>query len=389
MNLDKMATGMAKSSRLRVLFAARDLSGGGAERSLINTVRFLDRSRFEPAISVWRDVRDYPVPEDVPVFNLKAFGRGRTPLVIVRTAQLLRRWRPQVVFSFMGFPSLVTGLGVKLSQLKCAWFTSIQSVLSVEFGRLPGWFCRPILTWANGNIVISRGIQESLESVFGVPRDKIITIPNPISFADFPAGGGGGAPRTDGKYRLITMGRLVEEKDHATLIRAFAKVRQRAEAELVILGEGPLRGSLESLCSQLNVAADVRMPGFSKNPVEDLRRADLFVLSSVVEGLGMALIEAMGAGLPAVSTNCPFGPREIIQNKKTGLLVGVGDSDALADAILWMHENPQDARRFAQDGMVRVRETFSTERIVRQQEELFCEAAAETAPARLAGRGER
>ena len=129
------------------------------------------------------------------------------------------------------------------------------------------------------------------------------------------------------------MGRLTRQKDFATLIRAFARVRQGLPARLIVLGEGEDRDDLEALCRSLGVAADVDLPGFVANPYAILARARLFVLSSRWEGLPGALIEALACGARVVATDCPSGPREILDDGRYGQLVAVEDEVALADAM--------------------------------------------------------
>jgi glycosyltransferase involved in cell wall biosynthesis len=129
------------------------------------------------------------------------------------------------------------------------------------------------------------------------------------------------------------IGRLAPKKDFPTLLRAFAEIRGKYRARLMILGEGPARGELEALVRELDLEADVALPGFVENPYAYLARANLFVLSSRWEGLPTVLIEAMFCGVPVVATDCPSGPREILGGGRYGTLVPVGDMDALTHAM--------------------------------------------------------
>jgi glycosyltransferase involved in cell wall biosynthesis len=126
---------------------------------------------------------------------------------------------------------------------------------------------------------------------------------------------------------------LNPQKDFGTLIRAFAKVVRTREARLLILGEGAQRDELEALVKELNLQQQISLPGFANDVYAYMSRASLFVLSSKWEGLPGVLIEAMCCGAPVVSTDCPSGPREILQDGKYGDLVPMDDADALADAI--------------------------------------------------------
>lgn len=139
---------------------------------------------------------------------------------------------------------------------------------------------------------------------------------------------------------LIAVGRLHEAKDHATAIRALAAVRRTRAARLLILGEGPERRRLAELAAGLGVGDSVDLPGFVANPHAWLSRSALLVSSSRWEGFGNVLVEALAAGTPVVSTDCPGGPREILDGGRFGRLVPVGDHEALARAVMETLDGP-------------------------------------------------
>jgi glycosyltransferase involved in cell wall biosynthesis len=132
---------------------------------------------------------------------------------------------------------------------------------------------------------------------------------------------------------IINVGRLIEQKDQQTLIRAFAKVRSRRTCRLVILGEGEKRAMLAALAQKLGVGSDISMPGFVANPYSWMRKSAVFVLSSKFEGLPTVLIEAMQCGIPVVSADCPSGPAEILEDGRWGRLFLPRDVEALTSAI--------------------------------------------------------
>jgi len=144
----------------------------------------------------------------------------------------------------------------------------------------------------------------------------------------------------DGVKTILAIGRLSPQKDFASLIKAFARLSKTHRARLVILGEGPERRLLEDLVKELGVSNDVLLPGFVNNPYKFLKNSDLFVLSSIYEGLPNVLIEALALRVPVVSTACRSGPSEILENGKTGQLVAVGDTDALAEAMKNVLDSP-------------------------------------------------
>lgn len=186
-------------------------------------------------------------------------------------------------------------------------------------------------------VAVSSGLAHELEDFTGLDSQKITTIYNPIvaeellTMAELPLDHPWFAPGQPPV--VLSVGRLVPQKDQTTLLRAFSRLRVHRAARLLILGDGSARASLESLAEQLGLGSDIAMPGFDTNPYRYMRRCAVFVLSSAWEGLGNVLVEAMACGAPVISTDCPSGPAEILVNGKFGLLVPVGDDAALAAAV--------------------------------------------------------
>jgi glycosyltransferase involved in cell wall biosynthesis len=191
---------------------------------------------------------------------------------------------------------------------------------------------------AKAVIVVSRKAANNLTRKIGVRKDSLHVIYNPIDIESISEKSKE-EPQHDWlnnkKYPVILgAGRLTMPKDFSTLIKAFNCLRKKRRAKLIILGEGGKRKELEKLIRELNLQSDVDMPGFVSNPYSYMSKSDVFVLSSKYEGFGNVLVEAMACGVSVVSTNCPGGPAEILENGKYGKLVSVGDVNALAMVIL-------------------------------------------------------
>ena len=133
---------------------------------------------------------------------------------------------------------------------------------------------------------------------------------------------------------ILTVARLAKQKQLDVLIRAFAHVRSVLPAKLLILGEGPLRSELESLCKELQVENHVALPGYDSNPYRLMSASELFVLASAWEGCPVALEEALACGAAVVVNDAPGGSKDIIEHGKHGMMVATGDHNALAEAII-------------------------------------------------------
>jgi glycosyltransferase involved in cell wall biosynthesis len=146
----------------------------------------------------------------------------------------------------------------------------------------------------------------------------------------------------EGREVIVTAARLCVQKDLGTLIRAFAILRQTRSCRLLILGVGELKVDLKALSEELGVAEYICFYGFAKNPFAFFEQANLFAISSIYEGFGNVIVEALSCGCPVVSTDCPGGPREILADGAYGELVPVGDSAAFAAAMSKTLDNPPD-----------------------------------------------
>jgi glycosyltransferase involved in cell wall biosynthesis len=204
---------------------------------------------------------------------------------------------------------------------------------------------------ADAVVAVSDGVADQLEQLTGLPRGRIQTIYNPVVSPELIALSrdapnhawfAPGSPPV-----VLSVARLADQKDLPTLLRAFARLRARRSARLLILGDAARPEQtvsrikeLRSLAAGLGIAGEVDLPGFIPNPYAFMARAALLALSSTYEGLPTVLIEAMACGCPVVSTNCPSGPAEILAGGRYGPLVPVGDDAALAAAMEHTLDHP-------------------------------------------------
>jgi glycosyltransferase involved in cell wall biosynthesis len=197
---------------------------------------------------------------------------------------------------------------------------------------------------ADAILMPSRGAADDFASTIGLPRELITVVPSPVITPGF-------LQRLDqsvdhpwfrpGEPRVILgVGELSRRKDFTTLIRAFAQLSDNYDCRLLILGEGRARERLEREVSRHGLEDRVSLPGFVENPYPYMKHASLFVLSSLWEGMPVALIEAMAAATPVVATNCPSGPSELLGGLSADLLVKPGDATALAEAMARQLDHP-------------------------------------------------
>ena len=271
------------------------------------------------------------------------------------TAYLVRE-KPDALLSAKTHTNLVAIWARSHAASPMRIIVSERSTMSTVIQNSRKWrwrFARPLIqkVYPKADLVtaVSDGVADDVSSFAGLPRACVTTIYNPIltdhinAQASLPIS----HPwfETDTIPIILGVGRLVPAKDFSTLVKAFARIRSTRPARLIILGEGRERQTLENLATQLGIASDFLLPGFEANPYAYMSRATVFVLSSLLEGLPNALIEALACGCPVVSTNCRSGPQEILANGNFGALVPVGDDLAMADAILSTIEHPPNSER--------------------------------------------
>lgn len=329
------------------------------------------------------------VPKSVRVFELEAgtnlggrllaaradpagIGVQLKPLLLpfktdssIRHINALKRYlesqQPDIVLSALTYTNLVALWAKKLSRIKVPVVVSERIALSVHRqneARKHHWcwrwhFILPMVRrtyeFADGIVAVSDSVAVDLADKAHVDRNAITTIYNPVvdnTISELAAQSlthpwfGPGQPPV-----ILGVGRLTPQKDYQTLLRAFARLRGERNIRLLILGEGRQRTELTRLAQELGVAADVEMPGFVDNPYQYMARASIFALTSLYEGLPGALIQALACGCPVVSTDCPGGSAEILENGKYGRLVPVQHDDELADAIRSTLDLPPDRQR--------------------------------------------
>lgn len=354
------------------------LAGGGAERVVLRILRLLDRERFDPSLILFEEKGVFlpEVPDDVRIFDLGRYRSGGRWGWIGRFVKILRREKPDLVFSFLWFANLVSIVSCLASRAHSRILVSER--VSVD-GAHEGFFNDIIrrvgicLLYPLADRVVpnSEAMRGELAGRLLVSGRKIVAIPNPLDIEqiEMKAREATEKPAGDGVLPLVVgMGRLTPQKGFDLLIRSMPLARNRYR--LMIIGEGTERERLERLSAGLGLSDRVVVAGFRPNPYVVLAGADLFVLPSRFEGFPNSLVEAMALGVPCVSTRCRTGPEEIITDGRDGLLVPVEDPAALAAAIDRLLEDDTLRTCVARAGRDRIRE-FDAPRIVRRFEALM------------------
>jgi len=343
------------------------MSGGGAERVMVDLAHGFFAKGVDFDMVLIRKEGPYinQLPSGINLVDLQA---KHTSSGLFALSRYLRRFSPEVVLSAMNYANVVILLAKRLARVKTRIVVSEHNPFSFWIKDPPNLRTRLMLRGlmritylkADAIVTVSRGVADDLVNSIGVPREKIKVIYNPIRLDDILAKAK--EPMDHPWFRseepvILSVGRLHPHKDYPTLLRAFSLVRNKIKARLLILGEGEERPRLISLTRKLNIAENVDMPGFVENPYKYMASSEVFVLSSKAEGLPNVLLEAIACGCPVVATDCPSGPREILEVTGVGRLVPVGDPESMAKAILEAmekrEENEPNLRPFLLENVVK------------------------------------
>lgn len=344
-----------------IAFFLPALTAGGAEHNILTLARRFAAEGHRTDLVIGR--AEGPLMEQVPEgVNLVVLDVAWRPLRVSRLARYLRAAKPDTLLSAMALTNCIAVLAHRLAGSSARLVLSERSTLSSEvkasWVRLPlPWLMRRLYRHADRVIAVSAGVADDLSEMIGMDRSQILVTYNPVITAEMkemaketlehPWFGSGEPPV------ILAVGRLGEQKDFSTLVRAFAQVRATRTCRLLILGEGSLRPALEAEVAALGLTEDVALPGFVTNPYPYMRAAEVFVLSSRWEGLPTVLIEAAALGTKVVATDCPSGSAEILAGEAAEQLVPVGDEAAMAKAILAALDRdeplPCDLERFTED----------------------------------------
>lgn len=355
--------------KTRILHVVGQLRMGGMEKVLVEFARHADRDRFDLQF-VCLEERG-PIADELeacgwPVASL-GIGPGLLPGLVVRLARLFRRLQVDVVHTHNTRPLIYAGPAAKLAR--------VRRVVHTRHGLRHGASRRIATAFRFASLTANRVVCVSEDSariarLEGVSGRRVRTVWNGIDLTRFrPTDPGGNGP-------IVTVGRLSPEKDHATLLRAAALVaRQDPSFRLEIAGDGACMGDLRRLVGDLNIGSCVTLLGEVRTVPELLARASGFVLSSLTEGVSLALLESMASGLPVVATRVGGNP-EVVVDGQTGLLVPAGNPEALAGALLKTWKDPELRRAMGRTGRARAEEYFDVRKMTSSYEAMYLEGVS-------------
>lgn len=317
---------------MKILFYINAIHDGGAERVMVNLAKYFSDTGYETIlVTSFRDTWEYKIEGYVKRLTLEEneIKQGkikRNFSRIIKLRDILKKEKPDVAVSFMAEPNfrlLVASLGLNVKTI-----VSVRNDPNKEYaGKIGKFVGKWILPIADGCVFQTKEAQEWFPERL---QRKSTIIFNAVKEEFFHI------ERKPVAGEIITCGRLEAQKNHKLLIDAFSEVvKEHPYARLKIYGEGSLRNVLQERINKLGLQEKAFLMGATNDVAKALQTADLFVLSSDYEGMPNALMEAMAAGVPCISTDCPCGgPRSLIENKINGYIISLNDKKELKNSII-------------------------------------------------------
>lgn len=383
-------------NKRKVAFFTVSMRRGGAERVVANLCNYLC-DKYEVHLLLFENVIDYRLDQRIQVSFIadgKDIGSEIKKLMVMpfyakKLKAWLKRHQVDIFFSFLFRPNVIAVLAKKTSSKLAKIVISERSNPWLQYkgkgikGLVNRFLIRNVYPGADFITVNSFGSKYALQHHYHVKEEKIGIIRNPISAAFH----GNRERDTSSRFIYVSVGRMDEGKNHVMLIRAFAAMLAAdpgKQAELWLIGEGPLKDYLEQEAKRLEIAPFVQFLGYRGDVAQILQQSDVFVFSSQREGFPNVLLEAMAVGLPVISTDCEYGPREIITDEevlpdgnldkvevgKYGILLPCNHVAHLAEAMNMVYKNEELRRKLTQD-YAQLLSGYRIEAIARQYEQMI------------------
>jgi len=369
---------MFMSRRNSLLFLTTGLAYGGAETQVVRLATRLKLRGWEVSVVSLMPPKAYVEDLEaagIPVFSLGIRRKLPDPRPVLRLARIIRKWQPDVVHSHMVHANLLARIVRPLAPFPILVCTA-HSI--DEGGRLREVLYRLTDLFCDLTTQVSQAGLERYVHVGAVPRHKIRYIPNGVDTERFK-------PNLEDRLKVrkelgvdgfvwLAVGRFDPQKDYPNMVQAFARVvHKHSNAILLIVGDGPLRETMENMARELGAEKYVKFLGIRRDIPQLMNAADAYVMSSSWEGMPNVLLEASATGLPIVATDVG-GNREVVLDGITGFLVPPRNPEALAEAMLRMMDLPEEKRReMGKAARKHVEDNFSLNRVVDMWEALYKE----------------
>ncbi|MBI5099770.1 MAG: glycosyltransferase [Nitrospirae bacterium] len=401
-NVDKISEEELKDVRTRFMMVIPTMEMGGAERCASILLKHLNRRDLRPElVAIFDRKAFYPIPDDIKAYVLENHRPLKPPpsslilphelhgfmndlawleMTALKLANVIAKRQPSVILAQDYFASIIALLANRYIHSSIKLIVSTHNSPARLFstdrkGELYSWLVQTLFNEADNVIAVSNGVVQELITAFKLQPEKIMVFHNPIDLLQIRKNAEEDVSEhpclSEDVPVILFVGRLASYKGLNYLLKACSIVNKSIKLRCVLIGEGEEKENLQQLAKELGIAADVVFLGKQQNPFKFMRRAAIFVLPSLTEGLPYVLVEALACGCPIIATDSPGGgPAEILKNGKYGLLVPPGDEKALTEAIIRLLQDDGLRNRFSGTALERAKD-FDLDKTVKAYEDII------------------
>lgn len=357
--------------KIKIIFVLSNLHVGGAQRTILNIVNGLNKSQYVIKLVLLKKTENETYLQYLDQDIQYEYINKQARYSFFSLRRIIKSYEPQIVLSTLGYVNILTAFSCAFLKDKPIVILRESAYRNFE-NTLHRFFYQKAHKLADFSIALSESVKQNMITNYKISAEKIEVIYNPLNLSLINEQK---VSNVDFKYsktlKLVSAGRLVTVKNHIMIINALHYFDNtfHHDFELVILGDGPLKPQLQKEVKLLNLENRIHFLGNVRNPYPYIKKADIMILSSLSEGFGHVIAEAMVCETLIVSTDCTGGPREIIQDKY-GVLVPVNDNQKLAEKIHYYSENKIAYRKKVTAASIRVQD-FDVRTVVTAYEKRF------------------
>lgn len=354
--------------RVNILYLVIGLEIGGTEIQLLELLKKLDREKYNPIVCCIK--KRGVLADDIEKIGIRVKSLNMESrlnlLAFPKLIGILRKERIDILHTFLFWANILGRLAGRIARVPI--IISGERCINLRKKKVAILIDRLTSRWADKIVVISKAIKNTLIKREKISPEKIEVVYNGIDLSSFRIED---KREKDSIPKVGIVGRLHPDKGHRYFLEAAAQIiKKKPKVEFRVVGNGPLRKELEALSNKLELSGKVIFAGERRDILKIISSLNILVLSSLEEGLGNVLLEAMATGKPVVATKVGGVP-EVVLDGETGILVPPKNSDALARAILKLLMNRALARGMGQAGRKRVEKYFNIDRMVNETEKVY------------------
>ncbi len=356
---------------IKICYIIGQLNKGGAERQLYELVKGINREKFNPIVislgygEYWsREIRKL----DIPVIELKRKRKDLT--IIFKLIKQLKAIRPDIVHGYMFTANFYGRIAAIIARTPIIIASKRQAEeAGKDKEKYQVWIYKLLVPFTHAIICNSLRASETLVKKYAFNPEKVFTVHNGINVIETNIN----SQKKLAPIVVGTVGSLTPKKNHRLFLDMAKNVLERTKSESIkfaIVGEGVLRDELEKYSQQLGIENKVLFAGEKDDIPNFLQSIDIFVMTSLYEGLPNALMEAMAVELPVVASDIG-GNNELVIDGETGFLCPSDDARAFAESVIGLINNEDEAKQMGENGKKRILSEFGVEKMITETENIY------------------